>query len=933
MKYFTLLFLLAHCTTLLAQKPALDFKAYDTWKRLEKEQISRNGEIISYELTVLKGNPVLHFYYAATQKHDSIERASGALLANDESYVAWKLSPDYDSLRKLELDKVDKKKWPKDSLFIYHLAQDTLFKFDKLKQVQQAEEAPVLAFLQEATPKKIEKVEPKKWEKYCFWKKPAPAAKANPFKTEGNRLVVYTAGQTNFPYVDSITQFALSSDGSKIAVIKQRKVKLDSMQVRIYQTADLKLLKEFEAQPLISDLTWSPNNQQLVFLYSSDTAKIKNLQLTLFDLALLKTSNFGDSTDFDLSSDGRYQALASGRKPTFSDDSQLLYFATVPREKVLKDTLLEREKVNLDIWHYQDLEIQPQQLLKKDQDFKRGTLHVYHLQTERLMALENDTLRVNIDKQMKAPFLIARNPEPYLIEAQWKAPSKSDYYRIDLQSGKTVLLGKGLSFTGELAANGAYFTYYIAEGQKWMLLDIEKQQHTCMNCSRKDIVWQEDLNGQPMEAGPVGFLGFTKNAKEVCFQSQFDIWRYDIATKSLKSLTNERATLEQIELRFERNHRDSAFLDLQDGYFIGLRKANKNEIFYLYGSNGMNLIFEIPKRIAGVQKAKNANTFTLRQMNVGTYPDLWLLPADHNYDNAQRLSVANPQQSNYNWATVETVKWKAYDGQQLEGLLYKPENYDPNKKYPLLFYYYELNSDNLHNYQAPKPSASIINPTEYASGGYLVFIPDIRYKPGKPAQGAYNSIMSAADYLIKNFPVDEKRMGLQGQSWGGYQSAMLITMTPRFAAAMAGAPVSNMFSAYGGIRWGSGLNRQFQYESTQSRIGATIWGKPELYIENSPLFHLPKVQTPLLIMANDKDGAVPWYQGIELYNGLRRLGKPCWMLNYNEDDHNLTKLANKYDLSIRMRQFFDHYLMDAPAPKWMTTGRPATLKDKTLLYE
>ena len=932
MKRFILLLLFCNCTWLLAQKPALDFKAYDTWKRLEKEQISNKGQIISYELTVLKGNPALHFYFAATQKHDSIECASGALLATDESFVAWKRSPDYDSLRKLELDKVDKKKWPKDSLFIYHLAQDTLFKFDKLKQVQQAEEAPVLAFLQEFSPKKIEKVEPKKWEKYCFWKKPTPEPKVNPFKTEGHRLFVYTSGQPDFPYLDSITQFALSPDGSKIAVVKQRKMKLDSMQVRIYQTSDLKLLKEFEAQPLVSDLAWSPNNQQLVFLYSTDTAKVKNLQLTLFDLAQLKTTNFGDSTDFDLSSDGRYQALATGRKPTFSDDSQLLYFAIVPREKVSKDTLLEREKGNLDIWHYQDLEIQPQQLLKKDQDLKRGTLHVYHLQTERLVALENDTLRVNIDKQMKAPFLIARNPNPYLIEAQWKAPSKSDYYRIDLESGKTVLLGKGWAHTSELSADGRYFTYYIAEGQKWMLLDIEKQQHTCMNCSRKDIVWQEDLNGQPMEAGPVGYLGFTNNAREVCCQSEYDIWSYDIAAKTLKSISNGSATRDKIELRFERNHRDSAFLDLQDGYFIGLRKADKKESLYYYKEDGLSKAFEIPYRISSVQKATNADQTLIRIMNVSTYPDLWLLP-DYNYDNAKRISVANPQQSTYNWATVETVKWTAYDGQQLEGLLYKPENYDPNKKYPLLFYYYELNSDNLHNYQAPKPSASIINPTEYASGGYLVFIPDIRYQPGKPAQGAYNSIMSAADYLIKNFPIDEKRMGLQGQSWGGYQSAMLITMTPRFAAAMAGAPVSNMFSAYGGIRWGSGLNRQFQYESTQSRIGATIWEKPELYLENSPLFHLPKVQTPLLIMANDKDGAGPWYQGIELYNGLRRLGKPCWMLNYNEDDHNLTKLANKYDLSIRMRQFFDHYLMDAPAPKWMTEGRPATLKDKTLLYE
>jgi dipeptidyl aminopeptidase/acylaminoacyl peptidase len=932
MKQYILLLFLGNCAWLLAQKPALDFKAYDTWKRLEKEQISSKGQIISYELTVLKGNPVLHFYYAATQKHDSIERASGAMLATDESFVAWKLSPDHDSLRKLELDKVDKKKWPKDSLFIYHLAQDTLFKFDKLKQVQQADDAPVLAFLQEFSPKKIEKVEPKKWEKYCFWKKPTPEPKVNPFKTDGHRLLIYTSGQQELPYLDSITQFALSPDGSKIAVVKQRKMKLDSMQVRIYQTSDLKLLKEFEAQPLVSDLAWSPNNQQLVFLYSTDTAKVKNLQLTLFDLALLKTTNFGDSTDFDRSSDGRYQALATGRKPQFSADSQLLYFAISPREKVLKDTLLEREKVNLDIWHYQDLEIQPQQLLKKDQDLKRGTLHVYHLQSERLVALENDTLRVNIDKQMKAPFLIARNPNPYLIEAQWKAPSKSDYYRIDLLSGKTVLLGKGWSTASELSADGRYFTYYLAEGQKWMLLDIEKQQHTCMNCSRKDIVWQEDLNGQPMEAGPVGYLGFTKNAKEVCFQSEYDIWSYDIAAKTLKSISNESATRDKIELRFERNHRDSSFLDLKDGYFIGLRKADKKESLYYYKEDGLSKAFEIPYRISSVQKATNADQTLIRIMNVSTYPDLWLLP-DYNYDNAKRISVANPQQSTYNWATVETIKWKAYDGQQLEGLLYKPENYDPSKKYPLLFYYYELNSDNLHNYQAPKPSASIINPTEYASGGYLVFIPDIRYQPGKPAQGAYNSIMSAADYLIKNFPVDEKRMGLQGQSWGGYQSAMLITMTPRFAAAMAGAPVSNMFSAYGGIRWGSGLNRQFQYESTQSRIGASIWEKPELYVENSPLFHLPKVQTPLLIMANDKDGAVPWYQGIELYNGLRRLGKPCWMLNYNEDDHNLTKLANKYDLSIRMRQFFDHYLMDAPAPKWMTEGRPATLKDKTLMYE
>ena len=127
--------------------------------------------------------------------------------------------------------------------------------------------------------------------------------------------------------------------------------------------------------------------------------------------------------------------------------------------------------------------------------------------------------------------------------------------------------------------------------------------------------------------------------------------------------------------------------------------------------------------------------------------------------------------------------------------------------------------------------------------------------------------------------------------------------------------------------------RQFQYEKTQSRIGKTIWEAPELYVENSPLFHLPKVNTPLMIMHNDGDGAVPWYQGIELFTGMKRLGKPCWLLNYNGDDHNLMKNANRMDLSIRMRQFFDHYLRDQPAPDWLINGVPALDKGENYRLE
>ena len=167
-----------------------------------------------------------------------------------------------------------------------------------------------------------------------------------------------------------------------------------------------------------------------------------------------------------------------------------------------------------------------------------------------------------------------------------------------------------------------------------------------------------------------------------------------------------------------------------------------------------------------------------------------------------------------------------------------------------------------------------------------------------------------------------------GQSWGGYQVAYLITQTNMYAAAWAGAPVVNMTSAYGGIRWESGMSRQFQYERTQSRIGGTLWEKPDLYIRNSPLFHLPKVQTPVVIMANDADGAVPWYQGIEMFTDLRRLGKPVWLLQYNGEAHNLVKRENRKDISIRELQFFDHYLKGAPAPVWLEKGVPAVEKGR-----
>ena len=284
------------------------------------------------------------------------------------------------------------------------------------------------------------------------------------------------------------------------------------------------------------------------------------------------------------------------------------------------------------------------------------------------------------------------------------------------------------------------------------------------------------------------------------------------------------------------------------------------------------------------------------------------------------ISDAIPQQARYRWGTIEHVYWTSLDGQQLRGLLVKPDDFDPSKQYPLIVNFYERSSEGLHTHRTPQAHRSTINYSHYASQGYVIFNPDVPYRIGYPGESAFNAVTSGVTALLAQGFIDPERIGVQGHSWGGYQIAHLLTRTDIFRCAESGAPVVNMFSAYGGIRWGSGMSRQFQYEHTQSRIGGTPWEYPLRYMENSPLFYMDKVNTPVLILHNDEDTAVPWYQGIEYFTALRRLGKPAWLLNYNGEPHWPLKWYNRLDFQRRLSQFFNYYLLDEPQPRWMVDG-------------
>jgi dipeptidyl aminopeptidase/acylaminoacyl peptidase len=589
------------------------------------------------------------------------------------------------------------------------------------------------------------------------------------------------------------------------------------------------------------------------------------------------------------------------------------------------------ERASLDIWHYADAILQPMQLKNLDASLKSTETVLYHINNGTIVYLgkikERDLIST---KEGDGAITFAVLDSNDAIASQWQGYSLKDIYAINNQTGQRALVRK--AWKGNLissAYDGTVLVYYDEPVKKYYAYDLLTSKQVQIAKDIKHPLFDEE-NDVPDDPNAYGIAKWLNDNQHLIIYDRYDLWLVDAkGIKPSLKLTNGR--INQISYRFVETDNDRKTLSNQDIILVkGFDEKNKSEsLSHLnLSSKKLTLINQVPMHITNVVGSKKSTTFFVLQEDEKSSPNVYSYDLKAFAQTPTPLSKINPQQSDYNWMTSMIVKWKSYTGKIAEGVLYLPENFDPKKKYPMIVYFYERNNQTLHNYLPPAPTASRLNIPFFASRGYVIFVPDIWYQKGYPGQGAYDYILSGTRAMIQKGFIDSTKVGLQGQSWGGYQIAYLITKTKLYAAAWAGAPVVNMTSAYGGIRWGTGMNRQFQYEKTQSRIGASLWERPDLYIKNSPLFSLPAVTTPLVIMSNDADDAVPWYQGIEYFTAMRRLNKKMWMLVYNNEAHNLVERKNKKDIQIREQQFFDHYLKGAPMPTWMRSGVPAIMKGR-----
>ncbi len=910
------------------EKKVLNYTHYDSWKSIDRNYIiSHNGKFVSYVISPQEGDSYLYLYDVTNEKLDSIPRGKTPQFSVENDFIAFKVKAQHDSIRTLKLKKTKKDKLPKDSLFIKNLISGDLVKIPNLKSWKIPEDGGNwLAYMIEK-----KKEEPKDTSDVKE-KKEKSDKKAKEFKSEGNPLVLYHPVSGDSLLIEKVSFYEVAKNGTGAYLVQSTGDTTEVSKVLRFDAQTFTIDTIFKQIGKIEKLASDYTASQCAFLFSNDTSKVKVDQLYYYKTKLEAPKMIMDTIHTALPSE--WSALSKGEL-NFSRDGGKLYFGAgkSPQEEP-KDTLTEDEKIHVDVWNWKDLEIQPMQKKNLKKDKNPAYKCVYLVEQNKIVQLESKEFRsVKIPDRGNSNIGFSYVSTPYKRAQSWSGRWSNDIYKVDILTGKKHLIEKDVNGTSEISKSGKWLVFYNQVDSAYYAYNTIKGTKSLIS-KGVSVSWVDELNDSPTDADAYGIADFTKDDKSVIVYDRYDIWQLNLSGKSAPvCLSNGLGRKQNTTFRVIKLDKDELFIDINKELVLrSFNEINKKSGFYTLYNNKTEKIIEGDYNIYSPLKAKNADTYVWRKSTFKAYPELRI--SDKSFNNDIVISNTNPQQKDFNWGDIQLVDWIASDGLKHQGLLITPENLDTTKKYPMISYFYERYSDELHSYYRPAPSRSTVNWSFYASNGYVLFIPDIFYRTGDPGLCAYEAIVSGSSAMADRYSfIDRDHMGIQGQSWGGYQVAFLVTKTNLFKAAMAGAPVSNMTSAYGGIRWGSGMSRMFQYEHTQSRIGGTLWNKMNKYIENSPVFFAPQVETPLLIMHNDNDGAVPWYQGIEYFMSLRRLNKPAWMLVYNNEEHNLTRRANSKDLSRRMMQFFDHYLKEKPMPVWMNNGIPAIKKGEDLGYD
>jgi dipeptidyl aminopeptidase/acylaminoacyl peptidase len=766
-------------------------------------------------------------------------------------------------------------------------------------------------------------------------------------KPTGTDLILYELSSNNQLNVGNVSDFGFDKKGNWLAfVIDAAEKSGNGIQLRNMSSGAVMLLESDKAN--YRSLNWNEKGEAFAVLKTVEDKRFEDKLYSVIGFSNLSAN--ARKVTFDPKDDKSFptaMTISPNRPPDWSEDMSSLLFGISPvkkkvgADKAADDKAKETEekpdpakaameamkrdepdKPDMVIWHWKDKRLQSQQQVQEGFDKNFSFLSVYRIDEKRFIRLADDSLR-QVSLAPKHNWAIGLDNSEYELMGNLAGLRYQDVYVIDAKTGtRKLALKKSRNYFGA-SPDGTHFLYY--DDGHFLTYDMASGQS--YNLTQKvPSVFYNTEDDHNITKPPHFPIGWTKDGVSVLLSDGWDVWNVPAHGGQATNLT---ANGKKDQIRYRNRFRldpDEKGIDLSKPIYIGMygEWTKKAGIARIENNKPTSLLWD-DAAFGGVMKAKNADKYFYTRENFASYPDYYA--SDATLKNGQRFTDANPQQKNFLWSKgVKLIDYTSAKGDKLQGALYLPANYEEGKSYPTIVYIYEKLSQGLNGFTSL--TANGFNKALYTSQGYAVLMPDIVYKMNDPGMSAVWCVLPALEAAAKTGVVDKTKVAIHGHSWGGYQTAFLVTQTDAFKAAVAGAPLTNMISMYSSIYWNTGSANQPIFESSQGRFTTGYWDNVEAYTRNSPVYHAKNVKTPLIILHNDKDGAVDWNQGIEYYNTLRRLGKSVVMLQYKGENHGLAKLENRKDYTVRMLEFFDHHLKGKPAPAWLQEGVPhLKLKD------
>ncbi|MEP6929608.1 MAG: prolyl oligopeptidase family serine peptidase [Flavobacterium sp.] len=660
------------------------------------------------------------------------------------------------------------------------------------------------------------------------------------------------------------------------------------------------------------DFAVNNNEYEGSFTTKSETGKEVNA-LHYFNL---KTNTQKEVLDFNtIQWEDTAYAFSRTAYP-FTENSRFIYLEIQSTSKQYPDHRIK--KTDIDIWKWNEGTMERRLAkIRSEKPTDKEPKYVYDLKEKKCIKITDNHYSalihpdaINYTKQFKL------KNDKYTVEVDWTFNERNDLYVIDIATGKEKLIKEGVNSSPYWNLDGTYAVLYDDKQEVWQSYKADGTSDAFKTISNQLPYTPADLE---KDMGNVhiayGIAGWLNNGNSVVVYDQYDLWVIDLTgTAKPYSLTQGFGRKNNTVLRLQGSEY-SGNITPANLIFRGFNTKTKTEGVYSLKNGKISVLANDPNHDIQIQAISgNQKSYLFTKESAVDFPDLWW--GNENFKTQKRLTTINPQQAEYKWLSAKLLRWKNYDGSQNEGILYVPENYDASKTYPVIVHFYEKHTHEMNQYLMPELSTSNINIPTYTSKDYLVFQPDVKYTYNSPGMSAYNAVMSGVDYLMDQKITEKGKIGIQGHSFGGYETSFLLTKTYIFTCAIVGSGVSNFTSNYLAFR-GNGISNMFKYEADQYRMKGSLYQYPKEYIENSPVFSADKVTTPTLIFHNDHDGAVSFDQGIGLFFALRREGKQAWLINYKNESHTLDKPANQKDWTQKMQIFFDHYLKENSKESWI----------------